>query len=64
MQTKKELLIQLQERVGDYYFLCLNFCLILNLLRKEIKFSDEIEKKLDELFKLIEEEANKELEDK
>ena len=53
MQTKRELLQQLQERVGDHYFMCLNFCTILNLLREEIKFNAKVEQKLDELFELI-----------
>ena len=63
MQTKKELLKQLQERIGDHYMMCLNFCTILNLLRGEIEFSDRIEQKLDELFELIKEEANEEIKD-
>ena len=63
MQTKRELLEQLQERVGDHYFMCLNFCTILNLLREEIKFNAKVDQKLDELFELIKEEANEEIKD-
>ena len=53
MKTKKELLEELQERVGN----------ILNLLREEIKFSNDIEQKLDILFELIKEEANEIIKD-
>ena len=63
MQTKKELLEELQKRIGEHYFMCLNFCTILNLLREEIKFNAKVEQKLDELFELIKKEANEEIKD-
>lgn len=60
-ELKRGLLQKLEEEVGEHYFECLNFCSLLNMLREEIKFSDEVEEQLDAVFKMIKTEANREL---